>query len=552
MEKKVPKANLESLPSCAMDFIKSVVKKMRYSKTVRADVQAELASDFEDEVKEYTADKEKEQKARDLITDFGDVKLLAVLLRRAKRRCRPLWRTVVARGFQTAGVLILCLIIYIAWFLAGRPAITTNYVEELNRMVRPVADESLNAAVLYEKAIELYELSSGGASELVRKKYYEATSEEKQIMEKWLSDNKDIFDLVIAGSKKPYYWQKYGNKQNTDEMMTVLMPNLAGFRSLARALLRWRVWISAEGGRYGDALDDIKAGFRFGQQLKENGTFIEQLIGIAIRAMAVQELRGIVSQYRIDSVELAAFQKDFEQMFTNEDFVISLDTERLFMYDEIQRCFTEDRFGGGHLYPTRIMAIGDDKNYKIHDVLSEVVLSPDAWLASLHVLFAHPNKQETREMAERFYAFWEEIAEKSPGQLHLEEIDIEKEGAEIVKGNILLEILTPAIHRVCEISYRNKTDVEATLVIIAILRYKEDTGDYPENLVELVTAGYLKKLSIDSFSDKPLVYKKTDDNFLLYSFGENLKDDGGEVVRDDKGKVKKWAAEGDWVFWPVQ
>ena len=564
MAKRLPETDLGNLPVCAAEFIRRVIKKMRYRKKVRADVAAELTAHFEDELKECTTDEEKEQKAQRLVAEFGDVKLLGVLLRRAKKRCQPMWRTVVARTFQTAGVLILCFIVYVAWFLSGKPVIATNYVEELNRMVRPVADESLNAAPLYVEAAELVEKLPDETKKLLSKKYYEATSEEKQIMEKWLSDNKDILDLVITGSKKAYYWQKYRDKQNTDELRAIFLPNLVRFHSLARALLRWRARISAEGGRYGDALDDIKAGFRLGQHLKGNKTLGAQLIGIAIRAMAVQELRGIVSEHRIDSVELAAFQKDFEQMFTDEDFVISFDAERLTMYDEIQRCFTEDRFGGGHLYLSRIMAIGDDRKYKIRNVLSEVVLSPDAWLASLvllspdawlaslYVLFTHPNKQETREMADRYYAFWDRIARKNPGQIHSEAIDVEKEPAEIVKGNILLEIMTTlAFHRIHEASCRNKTDVEATLVIIPILRYRQDTGSYPEDLEELVTAGYLKEIPIDSFSDKPLVYRKTDDDFLLYSVGGNFTDDGGKIVRDDKGKDKKWAGEGDWVLWPI-
>jgi hypothetical protein len=69
-------------------------------------------------------------------------------------------------------------------------------------------------------------------------------------------------------------------------------------------------------------------------------------------------------------------------------------------------------------------------------------------------------------------------------------------------------------------------------------------------LNQLVTAGYLKQLPMDSFSDKPLVYKKTEDNFILYSVGPDFKDDGGEPGRDRKGRVRLWVGEGDVVFWP--
>ena len=157
MKKKLPQIDLSYLPRCAGEYIKLVIKKMRYRKQVRADVLAELASDFEEELKECTSDEQKQQIARQLIDEFGDVKLLAALLRRGKKRCRPLWRKVVARSFQAFGVLILCFIFYIIWFLSGKPVITTDYVAEFNKIVRPPADESLNAAPLYIKAVELYE-----------------------------------------------------------------------------------------------------------------------------------------------------------------------------------------------------------------------------------------------------------------------------------------------------------------------------------------------------------------------------------------------------------
>ncbi|MBA7567516.1 hypothetical protein ES708_09228 [subsurface metagenome] len=156
MARKCNKSDLQSLPECARDFIKLVIRKMRYRKKVRQDVQAEVAAHFEDELKDCATDEEKEQKAQQLIEQFGNVKLLAVLLRRAKKRCRPLWRTIIARTFQTVGVLILCFVFYCVYISFGSPNIATSYVEEATCLVRPVADENLNAALIYQKAIDAY------------------------------------------------------------------------------------------------------------------------------------------------------------------------------------------------------------------------------------------------------------------------------------------------------------------------------------------------------------------------------------------------------------
>ncbi|MHC4747605.1 MAG: hypothetical protein ACYS18_09865, partial [Planctomycetota bacterium] len=117
--------------------------------------------------------------------------------------------------------------------------------------------------------------------------------------------------------------------------------------------------------------------------------------------------------------------------------------------------------------------------------------------------------------------------------------------------NMFLRVLMPALNRIIEISYRLPTDADATLAVIAVLRYKQDKGAYPEGLEELVASDYLKKMPMDSWSDEPLVYKKTEDDFTLYSVGFNFIDDGGQFGKDKKGNPRVWAEEGDAVFWPV-
>jgi hypothetical protein len=551
MEKQNRKeGKLSKLPVAAADFIRLVVKKMRYRRVVQDDVRAELAAHFEDELKSVKTDAEREQKAKQLVNGFGDAKMLAILLRRAKKRCRPLWRTVVARAFQAVGVLFVCLVLYIVWFLTGKPVVTTDYIAELNNMVRPVADESLNAAPLYNKASKVFEDLPDDISRLLGKKYYEVTSEEKQLMEKWLTDNEKVLQQVIVGTQKPYYWQHYEG----EEMFSVLLPHLSGYRNLAKALC-WRTQFLSEKGRYEEAFNDIKACYRFGRHVKGNVVvLIEQLVGIAIEALAIEDLRGILSEHQVDSEALTILQRDLEQIIAGEDFVMNFAGEKLFIYDEIQRCFTEDRFGGGHLYLTRmgqISSVDDPYAHTIGELIVGTIFEPEAWPIAVKVLFFHPNKQQTREATDRFYAYCETIAQKTPAQIRSQGIDVEKETTKIIRDNVFLNILAPALQRASEIGHRHSTNVEATISILALQRYKADKGSYPDDLQELVTTGYLRQLPLDVYSDKPLVYRKTDDSFILYSFGEDFKDDGGKTGADRKGRPRVWDHEGDAVFWPV-
>ena len=101
--------------------------------------------------------------------------------------------------------------------------------------------------------------------------------------------------------------------------------------------------------------------------------------------------------------------------------------------------------------------------------------------------------------------------------------------------------------------HRHRTNVEATVTILALHRYQADKGSFPEDLQQLISVGYLRQLPVDVYSDKPLAYRKTADSFILYSFGENFKDDGGKPGTDRGGRPKMWSDDGDndAVFWPV-
>jgi len=121
----------------------------------------------------------------------------------------------------------------------------------------------------------------------------------------------------------------------------------------------------------------------------------------------------------------------------------------------------------------------------------------------------------------------------------------------IINNNLLLQIVMPAVGRIIELSYQAKVEVQATIAIIALIRYRQNKGLYPEHLQMLVKKGYLKELPLDPYSVKPLVYRKKDDSFLLYSISSNFTDDGGKNIRHYEGRIEDWPEKGDKIFRPV-
>jgi len=537
----------EKLPEVVTEYINAVVKQIKYRKSVRAEVRQELEAHFADALHGCESEDERQKRARALIAGFGEVKLLAKLIRRGKKRCRPLWRTLVVRAFQLVGVLFLLLLLYIGWFFSGKPIITTNYLEVLNTQVRPAADESLNARHLYEQAINAYvapqhvQSPDGPPQEFDTspRKYSSLSPQERQVMEQWLSGNQKTIELIRQGNQLPHYWWMYATAADSSELVSIYFPHLQEFRRIAR-LLCWNAVAEAEQGHFEQAIDSLIECYSLGQHLNVKGTLIEQLVAIAIQRISMETTRRILHEHAsvIETSPLAQVRVRLEQMLGKDGFVVGFEAEKLCVYDEIQRSFTQSRIGRSHVYIPR---------------LEQLVGQPDEyeWLGQwFTLLFTHPDREETLESAERFYAEIQKYAEYTPATLRSKGIDIEQQVQKTVRGNLLLAMLTPALERALQIAYGNRADSEATLTVLAILQYRKQHDKLPDSLETLVDSGLLKEVPIDPFSDEPLVYRRLDDTFTLYSVGLNFEDDAGLPAKDDDGRIQKWADKGDTIFWP--
>ena len=207
------KSDSKRLPECVAEYVRRLMKKMRYRRKVRDEVKAELTAHFEDELKDCKSSEEQQQKAQQLITDFGDIKLLAILLRRAKKRCRPLWRTIMARTFQVIGILIVCFIFYVIWFSFGEPTIRVDYVKLLNRMNQPDILQQDNAWPHYEKAIELYVPQSPVVKQYVSYRSRGKARQDALRQKKLLLDNSRQIQAWLENNKK--YWDNFNPEQQS-------------------------------------------------------------------------------------------------------------------------------------------------------------------------------------------------------------------------------------------------------------------------------------------------------------------------------------------------
>jgi hypothetical protein len=84
-----------------------------------------------------------------------------------------------------------------------------------------------------------------------------------------------------------------------------------------------------------------------------------------------------------------------------------------------------------------------------------------------------------------------------------------------------------SLSRVLDRVMKAEAAKQVTVTAIALKRYQLKYGNYPADLNSLVPE-FLPSVPLDPVDGKPLCYRRNaDGTFLLYSVGENGKDDGG-------------------------
>jgi hypothetical protein len=696
------------LPACVTAYIAAIVKKMRYRRRVREDVRAELTAHFEDELRDCTSEKEKERKAEQLISEFGDLKLLAILLSRAKRRCRPLWRTVVARTCQAAGALFVCFVFYAIWFSFGKPAIRVDYIALLNQISQPGLHNENNAWPHYKNAIDLYVPPSplveqflsyrreGKAREealrlkhLLRdnepfvaawlaenQKYWDnLTAQQKRVLLKcfeydwvpfpevvcqsykdwkvtpfalmaehiltcikentklsephprgslpqslpprfpsaelkrwlqnhtippndleavsvaalheaihrfkdlpenirapltdvecehigsWIAQNEPAWRQFLTASQKPYCYRPYFYEfQVRDQSawyqslvrerssLTIDLQHLTPLRKLMWLGL-WRCRLDVSRDRVPQGLDECLAITRAGSHWNEKATVMEQTFAQSISAAGYHGILRIVSTHSLAAGDLERLRNQLSQLYPEGYPLLNVEGKRLTSLDIIQHLFTEGGPGGGHLIPEQWVefteSLPSDVDARVRRLLMSLLTAKS---------MTHAGRDETLAKLNEIFDLESKVAGMTPYERHTSDITTIDEM--VFKSCspsrfFVIRLLSPLSHWDSEFTYWSKALYEATLTILALKQWQAENGAYPSALCELVRDGFLKARPMDPYSDKPLVYRKTGDDFVLYSVGADFTDDGGRPCRDRYGQIRKWFGKGDTIFWPI-
>jgi len=451
--------------------------------------------------------------------------------------------------------ILIILIVILAYFLikilllmTAAPTVSVDYLEEYSKITRPDNyDPNENAAFYYKKASEVFwDLPAASEFEI----YIwpdDMNDNEVEIGKKWLALNYEAAIYLEQAISKPYYWFQHDFPWSYQGMLGV---SLKGYKHSLRqvaSLLDFQAKVMMIEGDSQRALEYIVQLHKMGAHLCGPKILMEQLLGFRFKRMAIDNTLTTLQKGQFDSATLKDWQEKLENQIYNSRKELDFRSEKFLAYDIIQRTFTDNSRGNGYLIPRSAAELL--KPAIIWGVATTETgiqrLYRDRYLKFIWLSLFGPDRRETVAIVDKFFDYTDTLKNQTPWQLHIQGIDSHEEINRMLEG-YAIEELAP-IYSMIELHQRLRARESALITTIAILRYKEDKGSFPESLDQLVSAGYLKQLPMDPYSDGPLVYRRQGSDFMLYSLGEDFDDDGGVHSR--------WGDSlqgGDQVFWPVE
>lgn len=341
----------------------------------------------------------------------------------------------------------------------------------------------------------------------------------------WVRRQRDGIALLCKASRM----ERYGFPLLLDHPMpreplvaAVLSPHLNSMR-LASRLLVVEAWLHADEGQFEEAVESLATIHRMSAHAAKPGVMIDGLVGLALDAIGNDAVRNIVRRHEIPEKHLAELQKTMTEAWRKAPTAADIyEGERRW-----NRAVVDDVFSG-RVSLDEIGVFGLEPH---GESFIRSLIGSEGLRAVL------PDRTVAGHFGDAFDAL--KAMSRRPAWALKESSDARKSyDKPIPQWNVLGRVLMPVLGRASLAFAKGRIDNELTRTLIALHRYKADTGHFP-NRIERLVPDYLDAVPTDGWDPdgKPLRYRRSLDpaGYTIYSVGYNGKDNGGgpDVLHSD-------------------
>jgi hypothetical protein len=327
------------------------------------------------------------------------------------------------------------------------------------------------------------------------------TDETKNLIAQYLADNQKALELLHKGAKIEH--SRY--PVDFSRGFEAVMPYLSDIRQGVR-LLYLEAILHAENNEPELAIQSIESMLGVARSLSEEPTLVSQLVNITCKALAVQALEGVINRTELTDAQLGHLSK----IFTGAE-----DTSTMSVAFIGERCLG--------------IAAFNTPAFKLRDWFYSTSSSTESFISAVIIaLYKLVGLAEVDKiiyldlMSESMKAYQLPLPQR---QKAFKAVEGKIYG--LSKIHFLLHIIMPAMSQLVMLDLRHIAELRAAQGAVTIQRYRLATGNRPDTLADLVP-DYLDTVLSDPFDGNDLRYKKLDTGFVVYSIGEDGKDDGGK------------------------
>jgi hypothetical protein len=480
--------------------------------------------------------------------------------------------TILPRAFRKwfwlgVGIVIIALVVWI--FLPEdnkdwRPyTFDKEFVELQNKYSVP---DSENAAIVYNQILANWKLKEANEPNLPDEWYTFAKkgpwlSKDHPEMAAYLWYHRNTIDGTLKASR----FDKCSFPIDaTSEDFGKDVERLSAIRQWAYLLVAAGNNDLAEGNTE-EAIEKFTSVIRMGQHLSHQPRSVDTLVGIAIEALGLSGINNFIIKGDAKDAYLNQSEQTVSEIKHdwNSDLPGFVDTEKLMLLNQFGSSLYEVNSKGK-------VRLSRDPSAKIREELkkqlAEGTIDDIETKAELQKAVICPGYWQKKLMKTYTILSWffvpaspeklNEIVDESFETLYLmtkADFDWSKQPNEVPIESLFqfklnFRQLAEMLAKMNEKTYsdlhgiylKNLAMQRGTLLIIALRQYKNANGQWPEQL-ENIKKTAPEEIFVDPLNGNSFVYKRTEDNFILYSKGKNGIDEGGEQktkFSDDYRKIE--------------
>lgn len=357
----------------------------------------------------------------------------------------------------------------------------------------------------------------------------------------WVQTNAGVIEKIDEALKRPHYFAPTTRTAGDESLSAILLPQLGFLREASRLIAARGLHAFTDGDTETTLADAIQLQ-KFGKLVSQEPTLIGVLVGISIQNMQRKLIEALVEAGELSQQDTLLYLDSYKKVGAVDaiDRAIN-ETERSMTLDTIQRAWAGSRtdlhffIGQGgedaRRAAKRMDAVVRSRFFDINLSLRSVNNRYDELLSISAI-------EDIGQRKKSYEAFNEATAVPDGGKriaklIGISATDTLPEGWTTERyTDEVTAVYTLLLMADAESSGRTQRRTQTRQLVqataIALLGYRDKHGELPDSLEALVPT-YFDTVPIDFATDKPLVYRVKDDgSALVYSIGDNLKDDGGK------------------------